>query len=187
MTDIVVIGGSAGSLPIVAQILDALPEDFNYSVVLVVHRLKTGVSELVKTIGINRSKLHIKEPDDKELMKHNHIYLAPQNYHLLIEEDRSFSLDYSELVNYSRPSIDVTFECVASVFGDKAVGILLSGANYDGAEGLSKIIKAGGIGIVQTPETAEYPNMPLAAIAKNSNNIVRSPEEIVQFIKTLNL
>ena len=187
MTEVIAIGGSAGSMQVIAQILDALPDTFDYAIIIVIHRLKTGVSELAKSLGINRTNLIIKEPEDKELMRPGHIYLAPQNYHLLIEEDRTFSLDYSELVNYSRPSIDVTLECVATVFRSKAAGIILSGANHDGAEGLSKIVKEGGKGIVQDPASAEYPNMPVAAINKNDLNEIMTPAEIIDFIKTLNL
>lgn len=113
------------------------------------------------------------------------MYLAPQNYHLLVEEDYSFSLDYSEAVNFSRPSIDVTFSNVADVYGEKALGILLSGANKDGARGLCDIIDAGGKGIVQNPDTAEYSAMPSAGIEYNKRVMIMKPEEIAAYINSI--
>lgn len=185
MTDAVVIGGSAGSLQVIISILEALPEKFDFTIIVVVHRLKNVVSDMHKIIGGSNNLLRICEPEDKEPVKKGIVYLAPQNYHLQIEEDKTFSLDYSEAINYSRPSIDVTFDCAASVFKKKATGILLSGANDDGAAGLSTIIKKGGSGIVQDPKTAEYPAMPKAAIAMNHKVLIRKPEYIVHYIGAL--
>lgn len=185
MVDIVAIGGSAGSLPALITLLEAMPPTFDYAVVIVLHRLKNVMSEMDKVLTENANKIIIREPEDKEPIRNNNIYLAPQNYHLLIEDDFTFSLDYSELVLYSRPSIDVTFECVAANYRHRAMGILLSGANSDGANGLSMIIDYGGIGIVQDPETAEYPTMPYAAINKNKKALIQSTEQIVHSIKVL--
>lgn len=186
MYKVLAIGGSAGSLPVFTQILDALPVQFTYTVVIVMHRMKNVLSEMSKVLVANREELDICEPDDKEVINANKIYLAPQNYHLLIEEDKTFSLDYSEAVHYSRPSIDVTFESIAAVYGSSAVGVLLSGANQDGAAGLSAIINAGGTGIVQDPLTAEYITMPNAAINKNKQIIIKNTKGIIEFIKTMN-
>src|SRR5690606_7668198 len=119
------------------------------------------------------------EPEDKQQVRKGNIYLAPQNYHLLVEDDKCFSLDYSEQVNHSRPSIDVTFESIAKVYGPKCVGILLSGANNDGAEGIAAIIKAGGTGIVQNPETTDFPYMPKSAIYKSENARILTIHEII--------
>jgi two-component system chemotaxis response regulator CheB len=185
MTEVVAIGGSAGSLPVVMAILKALPVAFDYTVIVVIHRLKNVVSEMERILA-EASNLNIREPEDKEPIKKGIVYLAPQNYHLQIEADRTFSLDYSEPVNYSRPSIDVTFECVATVFKGRSVAILLSGANADGAAGLGKVIENGGTGIVQEPNTADYKLMPQAAIDKNMRALRQSPDDIVDYVSTVN-
>ncbi|MDR3681716.1 MAG: chemotaxis protein CheB [Flavipsychrobacter sp.] len=187
MTEVLAIGGSAGSLPVITDILNALPADFNYAIIIVLHRLKNVFSEMDKVLVNYRTDLTIKEPEDKEPVKKHHIYLAPQNYHLLVEEEKTFSLDYSELVNHSRPSIDVTFDSLARVYGPLVTCILLSGANRDGATGLHKVIEHGGIGIVQDPETAEYTSMPLAAIQLNKKITIQTPEEIVNYIRIVNM
>lgn len=161
--DIMAIGGSAGSQTVITEILDALSPHLNTPIVIVLHRLRNVHSEMSRLLSVKRK---IIEPEDKEPVRKHCIYLAPQNYHLLIEADRTFMLDYSEPVNYSRPSIDMTFSCIADVYGEKALGILLSGANKDGAEGLCQIIAAGGTGIVQDPETADFEVMPQAALDK---------------------
>ena len=184
MKDVIAIGGSAGCLPVVRRILDALPEHFNYPVIVVIHRLRNVVSDLDQVLALSGKNLVVREPEDKEPVQKGVVYLAPQNYHLQIETDKTFSLDYSEPVNFSRPSIDVTFDCVASVYKNKSVGILLSGASRDGAAGIAKIIKKGGAGVAQDPSTAEYAYMPQSAIDTNENILVLSPEAITQFIKT---
>jgi two-component system chemotaxis response regulator CheB len=177
--DIVVIGGSAGSLHVLTDILRSLPEKLDFSIVIVLHRMKNVVSELDRLLALE-TNIQIVEPDDKHPVMDGMVYLAPQNYHLLIEEDKTFSLDYSELVNYSRPSIDVTFSGIAKVYPNKAIGILLSGANKDGAEGLKEIHDAGGLAIVQDPLTAEYTAMPHAGIQLIPDCKICSPEEIIK-------
>lgn len=174
--DIILIGGSSGSVGTVQHILAALPADFSIPVVLVLHRMKNVESRLEAVLSLRKN---IREPEDKEPVRNGFIYLAPQNYHLLVEADKTFAMDYSELVNFSRPSIDVTFTCVSSVYGSKVLGILLSGANKDGAEGLSTIVRNGGMAIAQDPVSTEYPTMPQAAIKKNKGVLVQAPESIV--------
>ena len=174
--DIVVIGGSSGSIPVLIKLLDAIPAGFSIPVIIVVHRLKNVESDLKAILG---SRYTITEPEDKEPVMNGHIYLAPQNYHLLIEEDHTFSLDYSELVNFSRPSIDVTFAGVADIYKERAIAIVLSGSNKDGAEGLQAVIAAGGLGVVQDPLSAEYTIMPEAAIAMNTAAMVLTPSNII--------
>lgn len=184
--DIVLIGGSAGSLPVIAGVLQELGRDFNFALVIVVHRLKNVNSEMGPILSLNRRGLFIREPEDKEPIRTQCVYLAPQNYHLLIEHDRSFSLDYSEPVHYSRPALDVTFESAATVYGNRCIGIVLSGANRDGAEGLRSIGEVGGGMLVQNPLTAEYESMPSAAIALNPGVRTESPAGIIEFIRQLN-
>jgi two-component system chemotaxis response regulator CheB len=185
MTEVVVLGGSAGSLPLIISVLRVLPPGFDFTVIIVVHRLRNVASAMESILAAGNTELNVREPEDKEPIKKGMVYLAPQNYHLQIEEDKTFSLDYSEAINYSRPSIDVTFDCVAAVYGQKAVGILLSGANDDGAAGLSAIIKKGGTGIVQDPSTTDYATMPNAAIAVNGKVLIREPEDIIRYVSAL--
>jgi two-component system, chemotaxis family, protein-glutamate methylesterase/glutaminase len=180
--ELVVIGGSAGSIAAINQILTALPVDFKVPLVVVLHRQKNVESELAKLLQPKKNILNIIEPEDKQTIESNHIYLAPQNYHLLIEKDRSFSLDYSELVLYSRPSIDVTFESCSHVYKNKLLAIILSGANSDGSSGAENIITNGGTVIVQDPATAEFPKMVQSVIARCSKALIKTPGEIADYL-----
>jgi len=160
---IIVIGGSWGGLQASLEILSGLPADFNIPIVLVLHRLKNFDGDL-ESIYRKKTSLRVMEVDEKESIKGGSLYIAPPNYHVLIEENETFSLDASEPENYSRPSIDVTFNSAAEIYGKKTLGILLSGANKDGSLGLSVIGKKGGIAIVQDPREAEVDTMPQSAI-----------------------
>ncbi|WP_428657794.1 chemotaxis protein CheB [Runella sp.] len=185
--DIVVIGGSAGSISVLSELIEALPAPFNFKVIIVLHRSKNVISEMEQILDVKRKEIIVKEPDDKEPIQKNCVYLAPQNYHLLIEATHSFCLDYSEPVSYSRPSIDVTFESIAEIYTEKAVAILLSGANRDGSRGMAEIIARGGAGIVQDPSTAEYPVMPQFALDNNTGVQALTPFQISAFLQTLNV
>ncbi|MBV9988505.1 MAG: chemotaxis protein CheB, partial [Chitinophagaceae bacterium] len=180
--EMIVIGGSTGSLEVVMRILQSLPKDFQTPVVLVIHRMKNTPSKLDKMLSRKTTIRNISEPEDKEPVKPGRVYLAPQNYHLLMEADRSFSLDYSEAVNYSRPSIDLSFDSFARVYGNGLMAILLSGANKDGAAGLEMVLSLGGKAIIQSPGSAEYPAMPNAAISRNAGAEICETEEIVHCI-----
>ena len=182
LVDIIVIGGSAGSIDVIISILKALPKKNQPPIVLVIHRMKNMVSHLDELLSRETGERKIIEPDDKEPIKTGMIYLAPQNYHLLVEKDHTFSLDYSAPLHFSRPSIDISFESIAFLFKQKTVAILLSGANSDGAVGLGKVIGNGGIAIIQAPETANYPAMPKAAISLNSSALIQTPEQILNCI-----
>lgn len=185
--DIVAIGGSAGSISVIGELIEALPAPFDFKVIVVVHRSKNVISEMEQILAVKRKEIIVKEPDDKEPIQKNCVYLAPQNYHLLIEESHSFCLDYSEPVFYSRPSIDVTFESIAEIYTERAVAILLSGANGDGSRGMAGIIARGGTGIVQEPSTAAYPVMPQSALEYNTGVAVLTPSRIAAFLQTLNV
>jgi two-component system chemotaxis response regulator CheB len=180
--DIIVIGGSAGSIEVIMYLLKSLPKKFQPPVVLIIHRMKNTSSSLNDMLSKEAGVKNIIEPEDKEPIKRGRIYLAPQNYHLLVEQDHTFSLDYSEPVNFSRPSIDLSFESIAALFGPKTLAILLSGANKDGAAGLKKVIEKGGLALVQSPESAHYPTMPKAAIDLNSKVLIQNPEQILHYI-----
>ncbi|WP_429051589.1 chemotaxis protein CheB [Chitinophaga sp. W3I9] len=175
-------GGSAGSMTVLTKLIKELPATFPMPVMIVIHRLKNVQSELGTLLS---GKQKITEPDDKELLLPGHIYLAPQNYHFLIEADGTISLDYSELVNFSRPAIDLSFESAALVFGNAAVGILLSGANKDGAAGLCHIAASGGTAIVQDPQTAEFNTMPQAALDLCSGIQTMSVNDIIRYLRNI--
>jgi len=158
----VLIGGSAGSLKVLMHILPEL-EAIDFPIIVILHRKNDSNSSLDQLLSYQTS-LPVKEAEDKELMRNGMIYIAPADYHLLIEKDGLLSLDASEKVLWSRPSIDVTFESAADVFGSGALGILLSGANNDGTYGLECIRRAGGLIAVQRPGNAEIPAMPMFAL-----------------------
>jgi two-component system chemotaxis response regulator CheB len=159
----IVIGGSAGALEALGAILPALPRDFWLPVALVLHLPPTKPSYLADVLGA-RCALPVTEPDDKEPLEAGHVYVAPPNYHLLIEKHRAFSLSIDGLVHFSRPAIDVLFETAAEAYGEGLLGLLLSGANEDGARGLAKIKAAQGLTVVQSPETSAVPTMPEAGL-----------------------
>ncbi|HEY2727780.1 MAG TPA: chemotaxis protein CheB [Parafilimonas sp.] len=179
-----VIGGSAGSLDVILKIVSGLPVTDYLSVVIIIHRKNDGESLLANLLS-DRTALIVKEVEDKEPIIGGNIYLAPADYHLLIENEKMFSLDVSEKIHHSRPSIDVSFESVAEVFGESAIGVLLSGANADGAKGLDNIKQAGGFTIVQNPESAEVGFMPRQALEQMKPDKVLSGDAIATFIKEL--
>lgn len=144
-------------------LLAALKAEFPLPIVIVQHRgshLESGLSEFLR----RSSKLPVKEPEDKEPIESGHAYLAPRDYHLLIESG-SFALSTESPVAYARPSIDVLFEAAAEEYADRVIGVILTGANHDGARGLGKIKSRGGITIVESPASAACREMPEAAIA----------------------
>jgi two-component system chemotaxis response regulator CheB len=162
---LLVIGGSAGSIEVIIKILEKLNNNLSIAIVIIIHRKKTSDASLTQLFN-NRSTILVTEADEKEPIVPGRIYLAPADYHLLIENDYTISLDTSEKVQFSRPSIDVTFESAADVYGESLAALLLSGANSDGAQGLLTIANSGGITIVQNPASAEVDFMPKAAIFK---------------------
>ena len=173
----IVIGGSWGGMEAVIKIVKDLPVLFPLPIIIVVHRQKNVESSLCDLIK-KYTKLSIKEITDKEAVRPGTIYLVPANYHVLIENDKTFSLDVSASVLFSRPSIDIVFESAALVFRNKLVAVLLTGANSDGSEGLKTISEKGGLTIVQDPEEALSKTMPLAAIAKVKVDFVLKLDEI---------
>lgn len=181
---VVIIGGSAGSLNVLMQILPQLSPIKSFAIVIVVHRKSTDEQTFEELIEI-KSAVKVKQVEDKVPFLPGFIYIAPSNYHLLFEKNNTLSLDISEKVNYSRPSIDVSFESAAEVYKDKLVGILLSGSNADGTEGLKAIQKEGGTVIIQNPESAEMSFMPNHAIQNTRPDYVLNITEILQFILSI--
>lgn len=179
-----VIGGSAGSMGVILQILQSLKADLSIAIIIVIHRKSNSTKGLADLFS-QRCLLEVTEAEEKEEIKPGRIYLAPANYHLLIETDGTFSLDTSEKIQFSRPSIDVTFETAAEAFGPALAGLLLSGANSDGSAGLLSIANSGGLTIVQHPDSAEVDFMPKAAIYKTVVDYVIAASELPGFINQI--
>lgn len=182
--ELLMIGGSAGSLEVILEILPQLRSDLDYAIVLVMHR-RSGDSLLTGLLS-DRTKLEVREAEEKEAIRPGVIYIAPADYHLLIEQDKTFSLDFSEKIHYSRPAIDASFETAAEAFGTSLAGILLSGANADGAEGLLRIKEAGGMTIAQDPAEASVSYMPQQAIENNAAGQVLTTRQIIELLNELN-
>lgn len=181
----VVIGGSAGSLSVLFEVFPTLNSNLKAAIILVLHRKYSGDSSLSDLLS-TKTLLPTKEIDDKDPILPGHVYLAPADYHLLIEKNLFFSLDVSEKINFSRPSLDVTFESAADTFGSSLVAILLSGSNDDGTAGLKAVKEAGGFIIAQKPETAQMAYMPQNAINNLEIDLILDSKEISDFINTLN-
>ncbi|SFA49400.1 CheB methylesterase [Pedobacter suwonensis] len=180
-----IIGGSAGSLDVLLEIFPALRKDIRFPIVLVVHRKPSNESLLTDLLK-SRTTLAVGEAEEKEFLAPGKVFIAPADYHMLIEEDRSISLDYSEKINYSRPSIDVTFQAAAEVFKEKLVCILLSGSNSDGVEGLKCVNSFGGKVVIQNPDTAIMPYMPQQAALNVVPNIILDSRDMADYINKLN-
>jgi two-component system chemotaxis response regulator CheB len=178
------IGGSAGSLQVLFHLLPLLNKTLPFAIIVVLHRRHSADSSLSELLS-TKTALPTHEVDDKDVILPGHIYLAPADYHLLIEKGETFSLDYSEKVNFSRPSIDVTFESAAEVYGSSLAALLLSGANEDGTKGLLAVKKTGGITLVQNPETAQMPYMPNYALMHAVIDHVCDIPQMAHFINTL--
>jgi len=182
----IVIGGSAGSFQGISHILSRIPKELPLPIILSMHRLKHVPHGFMEALSIKSLK-EVIEPYDKEAIKQGKVYLAPANYHLSMELGNYFSLSTEEMVHNSRPSIDVTLSSAAYVYKEKLIGILLSGANKDGADGMKQISEKGGLTIVQDPEECMISTMPRAALSVTTIDYVLKIEQIVDFITELNL
>lgn len=178
----VVIGASAGAVEALSAILPRLPASFPIPVIAVVHVPSDRRSAMAELFAA-KCQLSVQEASDKQQIQGGVVWFAPANYHLLIEADCHFSLSVDEPVMFSRPSIDVTFESAADTYGAGLVGIILTGANSDGAGGLQAVIKSGGVGVVQQPEGAGAPAMPTAAIRLSPAAQVMSLDEIAVYLE----
>jgi two-component system chemotaxis response regulator CheB len=174
---IVVIGGSAGAMTALGQLLSALPDDYPLPILIAIHLHPLQDKYYLDHFN-ELCALPVKEADEKEPIQGGHIYFAPPNYHLLIEKDLTFSLSVDEKVNYARPSIDILFESAADAYAPHLAGIILTGANNDGALGLNYIKNRGGTTIVQDPQTADSPYMPKAALSKTPADYILTLQEI---------
>jgi two-component system chemotaxis response regulator CheB len=174
--EIIVVGASAGGLKALEAVIGALPRGFPVPIVAVQHRARESSDAYAEVLG-KGSALPVREIEDDDQLRAPGVYLAPRDYHVLIEPGRMV-LSVDEPVSYSRPSIDVLFESAADVYGARVCAVLLTGANADGAKGLVRIKQAGGYAIVQDPHTAESPEMPAAGIASAPVDVVLPLNEI---------
>jgi two-component system chemotaxis response regulator CheB len=178
--ELVALGASWGGIDATRDVLARLPPDPPFAMLLVQHRSRDGSDGL---LGVLRrcASAPVLEPDDKEPILPGRIYLAPPDYHLLVER-RSFALSTEEMVNHARPSIDVVFETAARAYRERLLAIILSGAGSDGAMGLARVKALGGLTAVQDPHTAHARSMPEAAIGRASPHRILRLEEIAEFI-----
>ena len=180
----VVIGASAGGFEALLAILRGLPASYPMPLVAVLHLPDHHESRLAELFG-HRLSLQVREARDKEPLAPGVLYFAPSGYHLSIENDRSFSLSGEERVNFARPSIDVLFASAADAYGKSLAGILLTGANYDGAAGLAGMQVAGGLTIVQDPASAEVSTMPEAALRRMTPDLILPLADIHSVLRRL--
>jgi two-component system chemotaxis response regulator CheB len=182
--DAVVIGASAGGIEALTVLLPALLPGVRPPVFIVLHLPREKPSVLAE-IFARKCALPVREAEDKEEVAPGTVYFAPSNYHLLIDSGPQLALSADEPVHHSRPSIDVLFESAVEVYKDRLLGIILSGANEDGAAGLAAIHDAGGVTVVQSPQTARAPQMVLSALKLRPADWVLPLEEIANMLHTL--
>lgn len=180
----VMIGASAGALEALSVILPALKPGFPLPVFVIVH-VPPGKRSVLAEIFAAKCALRVIEAEDKEPIEPACVYFAPPDYHLLIEDPETIALSNEEQVLFSRPSIDVSFESAVDVWGDKLIGIVLTGANQDGAQGLAALGRAGGTPIVQQPDTAYARAMPEAAIAACPTARILPLPEIAPYLSSI--
>lgn len=181
---LVVIGGSQGSLEALEELLPHLPALFSPAVAVVLHPYRHGSGGLARVLA-SKSRLPVVTVDDKEPLQPGHLFVAPANYHLLVEVDRTFALNTDAPVNLARPSIDVLFESAAHAFGSNAVGVLLCGGGADGAAGLRRIKANGGQVACQKPEGAAEPSMPRAGQQATPLDYLGTPKELGTWLSQL--
>ena len=182
--DAIAIGTSAGGVEALSILLPALPAGLRASVFIVLHLPRERPS-LLAEIFTPKCALKVKEAEDKMRVEPGTVYFAPPDYHLLLDEGPQLALSIDELVHFSRPSIDVLFESAADIYGERLMGIILTGANDDGAAGLAAIHRAGGVTIVQEPDSAQVPLMVLAALRRTAADFVLPLEGIAGLLQAL--
>lgn len=177
----IVIGASSGGMNAVKLLVKKLPLNFSIPVVIVLHISPQSNGQWISFFNADE-QIKIKEADEKEKPEPGTIYVAPPNYHLLTEKDKTFSLTIDERVNFARPAIDVLFESAAEAYKDKLIGIVLTGSNNDGTAGMKKIKKNGGLTIVQDPSTAESAYMPASVINAIPVDYILPLEKIIDLL-----
>lgn len=184
--DAIVIGGSAGAIDALSTILPALQAQTRVAVLVTLH-LPRDAPSLLPEIFRPRCALRTAEAQDKEPIEAGTVYFAPPDYHLLVDAGPRLALSVDEPVHFSRPSIDVLFESAADIYGERLIGMLLSGANQDGARGMAAIGAAGGLAIVQAPTSAAMSTMPQAALGLMTPHHVHPPTEIASLLTELQM
>jgi len=180
----IVMGASAGGIDAWSTILPDLPDDLPVPIIIAQHTSPTSDNYIPVFLN-DLTGLNVKEAEEKEEITAGCIYFSIPNYHLLIEEDNTFSLSTEEKKNFSRPSIDILFESASMIYGGGLIGILLTGSNSDGSLGLKTIKENGGLTIVENPETAQVNQMPLSAIKKFKPDIILDLDQIGIYIRKL--
>jgi two-component system chemotaxis response regulator CheB len=183
--DAVVIGASAGGVDALSALLPALPSNTKAAAFIVLHLPRDRPSVLAELFA-RKCALPVREAEDKESVAAGTVYFAPSNYHLLLERGPQIALSTDDLVHHSRPSIDVLFESAAHVYGSRLLGIILTGANDDGAAGLAAVHDGGGITVVQQPETARFPRMIMSALKLRPVDLVLPLDRIAALLGTQN-
>ena len=179
---IALMGASAGALEVLSNLLPALPSDYRLPILIVVH-LPPDKTSLFAELMRTRCAIRVREAEDKEPIEPGVAYFAPPDYHLRVEQDKRLSLSDDEPVLFSRPSIDVLFESAADAYGGGLIGVVLTGANSDGANGLKAVVEAGGVAVVQSPGSAYAVAMPEAAIAACPEARVLPVNEIAAYLR----
>jgi two-component system, chemotaxis family, protein-glutamate methylesterase/glutaminase len=183
-TEAIVLGASAGGVQALSELLPALPAGAHVSVFVVLHLPRDRPSLLAEVFS-HKCALAVREAQDKEPVAQGTVYFAPANYHLLIDEGPQLALSVDDLVNHSRPSIDVLFESAADIYRDRLLGVILTGANEDGAAGLEAVHDAGGVTVIQEPQTAQSSLMVLSALQRHAPDLVLPLREIAELFATL--
>lgn len=181
MPQAIVIGASAGAIEALATILSPLPADYPVPIIVVVHIPPHKDSKLASVFQ-NKCRINACEAEDKQTIEAGTVYFAPPNYHLLVEQDGFLSLSSEEEILFSRPSIDVLFESAADAYGSNLLGIILTGANEDGSNGLKAVVSRHGTAIVQDPLSAAAAAMPRAAIKMVPEALILPPNEIAAYL-----
>lgn len=180
--DAIVMGASAGGLAAISKILETLPRGYGVPILLVQHRSKDS-TDIFEEVLQRKSDIRVKQADEKEKILPGWVYVAPPDYHMLVEKDRTLSFSYDPPVQFSRPSIDVLFESAALVYQARLVGIILTGTNRDGTRGIQRISEEGGLTIAQDPEEAQYSDMTRSAIGTKAVRHVWPLSHIANFLK----
>lgn len=184
MHNIAVIGASAGGFQALKKIISGISKPLNLSLLVVIHRLK-NVHSLIDEVFSNGEVVRIKEARAGEKIEFNRVYINPADYHMKLDEELRIELSQSEPINFSRPSIDYTMSHIAELVEDKAIGIILTGANTDGADGLRHIHDHGGTCIVQQPKEASYPHMPESALTFVRDAQILKLREIAKYLQSI--
>jgi two-component system, chemotaxis family, protein-glutamate methylesterase/glutaminase len=180
--DLIVIGASWGGLRAIRQVLSDLPDDVDVPIVVAQHRHPDSLEGALAQLLQEETDRPVLEVEDKMRIEPRHVYVAPPDYHVLVEATSLLALSVDERVRFARPSIDVLFESAADAYGAGVIGIILTGANDDGALGLARIKRRGGVALVQDPAGAARRNMPEAAIAATVADAILPLEEIGKFV-----